>query len=639
MGAELQVLVNRFVLLARLTIDNAEAVARMAVRRFNQLVDWAVKLLSRALFVSAMVYGCVAFAAAPSAAQPQPDPTPIPPAASDMQWQIGVGRMITWSGEDPLINMLKLNTGERDWPADVFDRETQTFLKTPDGRIGFLREGAGFNPSFYAGDYIIDWDGEGLMSTGLKGAGVVSRDGGPNRLRERYAGTRPGRASAVIKAVGPEGLRNIRIYRAEHEAALKAGKIFNPDFVRHIARYDVVRTMDWNSGGAVTRADQIPGNDAQFWGAGIVPLEAQFRLAMEADVSMWLNAPARLGAPDGLIDQLAAMGKGRQADRKALTAANFDAIDASPEWDNYAAAVVAAMERAGYPADRPFYLELANETWNWAGAFNATTEWYWSLTVGLEGKTGNLYPGNPSRGAYGYFSAKLAEAFAKALDQAGRGEQPWTMVIGTKTAEAAQTTGALQGVSDYASDSFLQPMARYGVASTGYYRGLFHNAWRFRLFGERLDDAAWRAEWLRRFNADRAGFEQYLADAMTSDQMPVQNVAWIVAQSLAHKQIAEQFGARYIGQYEGSSHDTLDRTLRGNPEVLAFYKAWQTGPRHAETIRLHAEKMSEAAPGAILSNYQHWSNGGVTPGGPWLFNSLWGAETEAEKALFEVIGE
>ncbi len=614
-------------------------------------MNWHVKVAAQALMFAVFAFCCTASAdlveetndIASTPPAPDPTPAPIPPVASGVLWQFGTSFMREWSGEGALINVLKENRPGKDWPADVFDRETQTFLKIPDGArelgAGGIRYGARFNPQHYAGDWIIDWEGEGEVFTNLGGGEGPEAREGPNRIRETYDGRRAKQAGVVIRKIGTGGIRNLRVYRAEHEAALKAGKVFNPAFVDLVSRYDIVRPLDWSSASVsrVTRAGDLPDFDTLYWGAGIVPYEAQFRLANEAGVALWLNLPPRIGAPAGLNEQLESMSGGaRQKERTALIAANFDAVDASPEWDNFAAAVVAAMDAAGYPADRPFYLELSNETWNWGGAFSYATEWYWALTDALVEKTGHGYAGNPRRGAYGYFSAKMAEAFAVALDAAGRGGQPWTMVIGSQTAWDAHTTGALRGVADYEGGSRRQEMDRYGVAVTGYYSGLFHNRPSQQLFGRRMSNSDWRAEWLRRFNADRAGFAQWLYDQMAGGAA-ISNVDWIVRQSLGHKEVAESFGARFIGQYEGSSHDTLDSELAKNPEILQFYKDFWTGPHGAAIIRLHADRMSEALPGAILSNYQQWSFEGVKPDRPWIEGTPWGPPTEAEQALEEVL--
>jgi hypothetical protein len=602
----------------------------------------------RALCVIAILFSCVVLTQPYGDAAAADEFENTTPPTTDVQWQIGVGAMAYWSGEDALINVFAANTTSDDWPDDVYDRETQTFLKVPPAEqiwlqrvmAGLLRNGANFDPDSYAGDYIVEWDGDGELGVGLTRGRQIAE--GPNRVRETYDGQSKGWASVEIKKIGGSGVSNIRVYRAEHEAALKAGKIFNPDFVKHIARYDIVRTMDWNGSYGVTRADQISDISAQFWGGRIVPIQAQFKLAEEAGVSIWINAPSRLGAPDGLNKQLGDMHDQQQ--RKALIETQFDAVAASPEWDNYATLIVEGMVATGYPIDRPFYLELANETWNWGGGFSYATEWYWSLTSGLAETTGKFYPGNPSRGAYGYLSARLAEAFAKALDAAGRADQQWTMVLGAQTAWDQQIVGPLEGVKDYAvltasdNSAFIQPMARYGVTTTGYYRGAFEDTGGG-LFGRSVKGDAWRAEWLRRLDADPEAFAQYLYDYMASAKPRMENVAWVVAQSKLHEQIAKKYGARYIGQYEGSSHDTLDRELAKNVKALAFYKAWQAGPRHAAIIRLQAEQMSAAFPGVILSNYQHYGNDGVNPKAPWVFNTLWGAETEAEKALNEVVGQ
>lgn len=569
---------------------------------------------------------------------PEPDPEPIPPTDGDMLWQIGVNSVKGWSGEDPFINVIKQGAGNH--PEGAFDEATQSFADDVSNVVvAAIRDGATVNPEHYKGDWIIEWDGSGSLSTKWKGAGRNEVEA-TNRIRNVFDGSVAGRAGVYINK--PGGVSNIRVYRAEHEDLYKAGQVFAPHFLEHVSKYDIVRPLDWSGGSVskVTKASELKSLKDQFWGSGIVPFEVQFTMAKEAEVSLWLNLPPRIGALDGLNERLMLIGD--QKERVAIIADHFDAVDASPEWDNFARAVVEAMEATDYPVERHFYLELANETWNWGGAFGFATEWYWALTGGLAEKTGKKYTGNPTRGAYGYFSARLAEAFAKALYDAGRSDQQWTMVIGSHTANPAQTAGPLQGLKDYTGGPFKQPMARYGVSVTGYYGGLFHNRGAMRLFDDPAidnDDNAWRAEWLRRFNEDRDAFEQFLFDKMAGDGK-IQNINWIVRRSLQHKGIAESFGARFIGQYEGSSHDSLDKKVFAkDPEIVKFHKDWHTGERNADIIRLHAKLMSENFPGAILSNYLSHSLEGLKADRPWIEGTPWGEETEADMALDEMIDQ
>ena len=556
-------------------------------------------------------------------------------------WQIGTAPLNYWGGQDPLINILQVNTEKSEWPADVFDQATQTFLRLPDGeqamQIGLLRVNARYNASYYAGDYIIEWEGKGLVETNLAGGGVINREGA-NRVREVYDGTTADWAGIVIKEIGEGGIRNIRVYRAEHEEALKAGKIFNPAFVEKISKYDIVRPMNWNMEpkSRITDADQIPHIKTQFWGDRFAPIEAQFKLAHEAGVALWLNAPSRLGAPEGVNERLSRIND--EQIRRPAIAEQFDKTKTSKEWMRYARRIVKAMDATDYPLDRPFYLELANETWHLGGGFQYASEWFWGMSDALSAKTGEQYAGYPPRGGYGYFSARLAEAFAAALEEHGRSGQQWILVIGAQTAWGAQAVGALEGVAVYDGGAHMQAMHRFGVATTGYYQGVFHNGG-MRLFGRKMGDEEWRTEWVRRFEENKATFQDYLLEAMTSDQAPIHNVEWIVRQAKQHDSIAKRFGAQYIGQYEGASHDALDQELAKIPEVREFYTDWQKGSPQAEIIRLHAERMNEEFPGVILSMYHHFGPLGVQPQWPWLLNTAWDEPTQAEQALFEAMGE
>ncbi len=569
--------------------------------------------------------------------EPTPDPGPVeptPPIADGVKWQLGINRFDEWSGEDALIN-LAYRLGSDVTPAQ-FDRETQTLLAGGgDIGLGIIRYGAVYNKEPYIGDYIYEWEGAGRLKRKFAGAdGPVTLET-PTRMRETYDGNvRAGYVGLDAAGIGAGGMRNLRIYRAEHEKLFKAGQIFTPKFLDYAGQYKIIRTMDWlGSSAPQTSIDQFSVLDDMFWDNG-VPLEAHFILAREADVELWLNAPARLGAPAGLNDTLATMQS--QPARVDLIAAAFDAIDASPEWDKYARAVVAAMAAQAYPAGKHFYLEIGNETWHWGGGFSYGTEWFWALTRALKERTGSVYPANPSRGAYGYFSARLGEAMAKALAEAGRSDQEWTMVIGSQTAWDDQSRGPLQGVKDYQGGAYAQPMSRFGVATTGYYRGLFHDTGAG-LFGAGIRGAEWRAEWVRRFNDDPEALARYLYDFMIAAAPRQQNIAWVVDQSKKHAAIAADFGAYFLGQYEGSSHDTLDRELAKNPQYVTFYKDFYQGARGAEIIRLHHKRMSEEFPDVVLSDYQHWSFQGMQDDRPWIENTPWGDVTEAEKALFKIL--
>ncbi|MEM8937149.1 MAG: hypothetical protein AAGC77_12140, partial [Pseudomonadota bacterium] len=293
----------------------------------------------------------------------------------------------------------------------------------------------------------------------------------------------------------------------------------------------------------------------------------------------------------------------------------------------------------GYPRDRFVYLELGNEIWNWAAAFAWGTEWYWGLSRAVEKRTNRKYAGNSTRGGYGYFSGRLGEAFAKALKKAGREDQKWAIIIGTQTAWPDQTRGALEGLADYQGDpEFQQPMSRFGVATTGYYSGGFRYGGTNTVLGDVFAEAgAWRAEWMRQFEEDRAALAQRIADHLVSDKKERATLGWVMAHTRDHASMAEDAGAFYFGQYEGSSHERLDKTLGQDERVLAFIDEWHAGPHHARVIKKQAELMRAEFPDAIMSNYMHWGRHLASDGSPWIEGYPWEEPGEAEQTLLDLL--
>jgi hypothetical protein len=96
-------------------------------------------------------------------------------------------------------------------------------------------------------------------------------------------------------------LRNIRVVRAEHAAALQAGEMFNPDWINRIKGVQGVRFMDWmatNNSTISGLTDRPMPTDFTFSNNG-VPIEVMVALANRLDCDAWFTMPHM--ASDALI--------------------------------------------------------------------------------------------------------------------------------------------------------------------------------------------------------------------------------------------------------------------------------------------------------------------------------------------------
>lgn len=569
---------------------------------------------------------------------PQPQPTPPPPTpAPTPPTQPGAGenllgpQQLTYFGVDYLLNTF--NQNNRTWPTYAsYDKVSNTFTGT--GEIGIIRGLAERNPAYVAGDWVVRWKGDCDIRFKSQGAPGVTTKTRANRLENTFDGAQAKFAVLEITR-NSGGCSNVEAFRAEHEALIDAGEIWSPWFKRFVSKYyDVIRSMDWNKVNAsrLHNASDLPTLATARWGIHAVPYEAQMRLANETGAALWLNLPPRICTTSALEARL--QGKGQQA-RWAELANSWDEVAPCPEAAKFAKAIVDELEAANYPESKLFYLELGNEVWNWGGGLNGfgyATEFFHGLNGGLEAKTGKTFRSNPKRGAYGYFSALVADEFGKALAAAGRTNQQWLMVIGTQTANKQISSAALDGVVEYASAT-AQPMSRFGLAATGYYRGGFHHIPRGGDMYNSTSSVDFKNKFLADLNADPAALADKIADWHIQNQNAGQSVGWMLGMNSAHEAIAQSYGALYAGQYEGDSHDTLDKQLQANPQAVKFHRDWHAGPEHARVIKHRLTEWRSRFPNAVSANYQHYCRGLGDAKSPWCDATPWGSPKEAEIEL------
>ncbi|SFQ48876.1 hypothetical protein SAMN05421853_10723 [Roseivivax halotolerans] len=140
------------------------------------------------------------------------------------------------------------------------------------------------------GAYVLTYEGEGEISV----TGLARRvDAAPGRIRFFYE-PGPGAVGVSIAALNEDNpIREIRLFREEHEPLLEAGALFNPAWLARIADMRVLRFMDWmeTNNSPVTDWDSRPRVEDATYAAWGVPLPVLLRLANEVGADPWFTLP------------------------------------------------------------------------------------------------------------------------------------------------------------------------------------------------------------------------------------------------------------------------------------------------------------------------------------------------------------
>ena len=557
--------------------------------------------------------------------------TAVEPIAQETKIQVGPWYPAPFNIEEPYINIIHASSVS--WTSDgkstqdlydsgIIDKETGLPVRQPGGKT--ITSGVYFTGNdpvqnlHWDGEWVLEWEGDAdlwmlFISNDLQWK--VS----PNRLeftRDYKRGKTPYHAAIQVRKLnGP--LKSIRLYRKENEPALKSGKIYNPVFSKAVARYDIVRTMDLQQTNSanIRSVDDLPSNDAPFWGNSSwhnegnihhpfrsAPIEPMFALATETDTELWTHVPITLGMPVDFYDPSVVR---EQADQwagayRSVARENAAEILASPEWDKYADAFVAALIESGYPADRPLYTTVANEVWNFAGQYFLTTQYAWGIGEGLAQTNGEAL-----RAGYGALLARWKFALGNALKRAGR-EQELVYVVEGQAAYVDRTRTALEGAKAYLASrgqDWTKHAPEFGVSVASYW-------------GAAPDD-------LKRDGVDPTDLAAMDRWFLTGPANSVSTLPWILAQWKAHQAAAKPFGVRLIGAYEGGSHFERPKEL---PEEA--YERFMWGASGAKVNRAVNDALAKEFPGTILSNYVL---AGPTGGQPWFEGPL-AAENPYERS-------
>ena len=342
-------------------------------------------------------------------------------------------------------------------------------------------------PDYYAGDYVFEWDGDahGILHGHPRDFFFKEN---PNRIRFSFTSENANTRALRFTQIKNGGFSNIRLYRSEHEELLEQGKIWNPAFIELVSQYDIIRTMDMQStnNSPVRSFDDIATPESPAWGSGhsnrwppapyySVPYEVLFNLGVETERSLWVHIPPQIGSqkhhshPSMRLDD-----RPDRTDPEKLrqhAAKNTSDILDSPEWDKFADNFISRLAASGYPKDRPLYVEVGNEIWNFGGGFVLSTYYAWGIGDGALGNAG-------MRKGYGILTARWMLVLEQAMDRSGE-KFDIRYVLATHTAWPDRTNLALGALRDYLKKSGADHQAlmnKVGVTLTTYYGCLLYTS-------------------------------------------------------------------------------------------------------------------------------------------------------------------
>ena len=220
--------------------------------------------------------------------------------------------------------------------------------------------------------FVVDWEGQGDVE--VYGAPDATRDSQKRRISFHLP---TDIALLRLRKIDPshngDYVRNVRVFRADQEAALEAGKIFNPELLSYLAPFKSLRFMDWMQSNAPGRCNggshdgdacYAVSNESCDGGACVMPGRWSERPTF--DQSIWISSgqfldpqnpgrgPKVGGYPVEVLVQLA-------NDAHASPHFNMPA-DSDDEYVQKFAEYV----REHLAPELPLAVEYSNEVWNWS---------------------------------------------------------------------------------------------------------------------------------------------------------------------------------------------------------------------------------------------------------------------------------
>jgi hypothetical protein len=246
----------------------------------------------------------------------------------------------------------------RDAPSRAYDR-VEVILNTSRQR------------SDIGEPFVVTWRGQGEIE--VYGSADAERD----PTLQRITFSLPQEILLLrLTAIDPAGtgnyLRDIRVVRAEHESALQAGEVFNPELLSFLAPFRSLRFMDWmqsNSpgrcSGGTRDGEACYAVSNEICEAGVCVMPGKWSERPTLDQAFWFGAAQFLdnaapergtklgGYPLEIMVQLA------------------NTLDAAPHFnmpahsDDEYLEEFAKYVRGHLEPELPLSVEYSNEVWNW----------------------------------------------------------------------------------------------------------------------------------------------------------------------------------------------------------------------------------------------------------------------------------
>jgi hypothetical protein len=329
-----------------------------------------------------------------------------------------------YSSEQPFLNIFKtaggwtthgssswdtseeqyLNLDSDGWPMTLTSKNEPSAQQFTSVGVVLARNLPSTANGYYpAGQYVVLYDGQGTLTYGFD-ASLVSSSAGRDVIN---ATPTSGGIELRITATDPNHsgnyIRNIRVVQSQNEAALTAGRLFNPTFLSVIQKFRALRFMDWfqTNGSPLSTWSTRPVLTNAFWGTNKgVPVEAAVQLADAISADAWLNVPHM--ADDNYITQMA------------------------------------TLVHAQLGAGQKVYVEFSNEVWN--GVF---AQYHYAVTAGQA-----LWPAQPGGGGgyvwnrnwYGMRTAQMCDLWKSAW---GADRDRVVCVLAAQAASAYAATASL----------------------------------------------------------------------------------------------------------------------------------------------------------------------------------------------------
>lgn len=246
------------------------------------------------------------------AAAPLPDRQPVALPPSGLRPEgvpalgMGLNGIADWSTQHPFVDLMKTARGwvghlpgqwggvsfedlqagghldEHGWPVSIPDgveRLESVLLTDQPPEAVSLR-----------GDYVVVYDGSGELD--LTGRAKRVRYA-PGRITFSYEPGDGVVGLSLSEIPADDPVRNMHIFRAEHEALFEAGVLFNPAWIETVQDLRAVRFMDWmvTNGSSVSDWAERPRMSDAFWSTRGVPVEVMIALANRIGADPWFTMP------------------------------------------------------------------------------------------------------------------------------------------------------------------------------------------------------------------------------------------------------------------------------------------------------------------------------------------------------------